>query len=141
MIALLALSVLGASATAITYLITHPGTPPVVLTQAAQSAAPIFLDLEPFTVSLSNERAERLLHVGLTLKVADEASRRRLEQYLPVVRSRILILLTEQDPEAVQTAEGKRQLANAVRHAAGMPVEGFEAQQVIDVLFTAFVVQ
>src|SRR5690606_34706667 len=89
LVALLALAVLGASATAITYLITHRDTP-LVVTQAApaEAAAPIFVSLEPFTVSLNGSTYERVLHVALTLKVADEQTSRRITQYQPVARSR-----------------------------------------------------
>lgn len=143
LIALIALTVLGVSATAITYLVTHRDQPLVINTSplAKPPAAPIFLPLEPFTVTLTNTHSERLMHVGLTLKVADEDSQRRLNSYLPVLRSRILLLLTEQDAEQVQSRAGKRELANAVRHAANMPVEGDAPQHVVDVLFNAFVVQ
>nr|MBF0682992.1 flagellar basal body-associated protein FliL [Pseudomonas sp.] len=142
LVALLALVILGASATAITYLITNRNAPLVVTqTAPAEAAAPIFVGIEPFTVSLNGNNYERVLHVALTLKVADERTRERLTQYQPVARSRLLLLLSEQDPEAVQTSAGKRQLANDIRHAINQPFTGSEPQQVIDVLFTAFVVQ
>jgi flagellar FliL protein len=142
MVALLALTVLGASATAITYLITNRDKP-VVAAQAApaEAVAPIFVNIEPFTVSLTGREYERVLHVALTLKAADERTRERIVQYQPVARSRLLMLLSEQNPETVQTSEGKRQLANEIRHTINEPFEGSEPQQVIDVLFTAFVVQ
>src|SRR5690606_33200343 len=103
MVALIALSILGASATAITYLITNRDKP-VVIAQAApaEAAAPIFVAVDPFTVSLNGRDYERVLHVGLTLKAADERTRERIVQYQPVVRSRLLMLLSEQDPDTVQ---------------------------------------
>src|SRR5690606_2524324 len=126
-----------------TYLITHRDRPLVINTapHAKPPADPIFLPLDPFTVTLIGTHTERLLHVGLTLKVADEDSRRRLNSYLPVLRSRILLLLSEQNADTVQSRDGKRDLANAVRHAANVPVEGDTPQHVVDVLFNAFVVQ
>jgi len=142
LVALLALTVLGASATAITYLITNRDRP-VVINQAApaQAPAPIFVNIDPFTVSLTGASYERVLHIALTLKAADERTRERIAQYQPVARSRLLMLLSEQNPETVQTTDGKRQLANEIRHTINQPFEGSEPQQVIDVLFTAFVVQ
>ena len=142
LVALLALVVLGASATAITYLITNRDKP-VVMAQAAPAPAPapIFVNVDPFTVSLAGRDFERVLHVALTLKVADEQTRERIVQYQPVARSRLLMLLSEQNPETVQTTEGKRQLANDIRHTINQPFVGDVPQQVIDVLFTAFVVQ
>ena len=141
LVALLALTVLGASATAITYLITNRDKPVVIQAAPAEAPAPIFVSIEPFTVSLNGASYERVLHVALTLKAADERTRERIAQYQPVARSRLLMLLSEQNPETVQTTEGKRQLANEIRHTINQPFEGSEPQQVIDVLFTAFVVQ
>lgn len=142
LVALIALVVLGASATAITYLITNRDTPLIVTqTAPAAPAAPIFVTLDPFTVSLAGKDFERVLHVSLALKAADERTRERIAQYQPVARSRLLMLLSEQNPETVQTTEGKRQLANEIRHTINQPFVGDEPQQVIDVLFTAFVVQ
>ncbi len=144
LVALLALAVLGASATAITYLITNRNTPMAALPQpleAAESAAPIFATVEPFTVTLAGQGYERLLHVGMTLKLADERSLGRINAYMPVVRSRILLLLSEQNPDTVQSIEGKRELVTAVRNAVNAPFDGNQPQQVMDVLFTAFVVQ
>lgn len=140
-VALLALTILGASATAITYFLTNRDAPGVVEVAAAEPAAPIFIHLDPFTVTLSRQDYERFLHVAMTLKLADERSRTHIQTYMPVVRSRVLMLLGDQNPDSVHTTEGKRELANAIRHTVNMPFDGSEPQQVIDVLFTAFVVQ
>lgn len=143
LLALMAVTVLGVSATAITYLITNRDASPTASAAPAKTApaTPIFFVLEPFTVTLTSPHSERLLHVGITLKVADEASRQRLVNYLPVLRSRLLMLLSDQQVDELHSAHGKRELANAIRHAASAAMDGGEPQEVIDVLFTAFVVQ
>src|SRR3546814_764573 len=68
---------------------------------------PIFSPLEPFTVTLRGETSSRILYVAITLRVADEESRRMIMNYMPEVRDRILSRLAEQKPDYVQTVEGR----------------------------------
>ncbi|MBO9331136.1 flagellar basal body-associated protein FliL [Achromobacter pulmonis] len=104
--------------------------------------APIFVPLEPFTVTLQNPDTERIMHVGLTLRVSDEQSRSRLEKYMPEVRSRILMVLSSQSPVGVQTQQGKTDMAEAIKQSVNRPFSPLpDGQYVTDVLFTAFVVQ
>jgi flagellar FliL protein len=104
--------------------------------------SPIFVPLEPFTVTLQNPDTERIMHVGLTLRVSDEQTRTRLEKYMPEVRSRILMVLSSQSPIGVQTQQGKTDMANAIKQAVNRPFSPLpDGQYVTDVLFTAFVVQ
>ena len=54
--------------------------------------APVFFPLDTFTVNLGD--ADRVLYVGITLRLKDEATRSRLNDYLPEVRSRLLLLFS-----------------------------------------------
>lgn len=104
--------------------------------------APIFVPIEAFTVTLQNADTERIMHVGLTLRVSDEQTRTRLEKYMPEVRSRILMVLSSQSPTAVQTQQGKTDMVTAIKQAVNRPFSPLpDGQYVTDVLFTAFVVQ
>lgn len=104
--------------------------------------APIFVPIEPFTVTLQNPDTERIMHVGLTLRVSDEQTRTRLEKYMPEVRSRILMVLSSQSPTGVQTQQGKTEMAAAIKQAVNRPFSPLpDGQYVTDVLYTAFVVQ
>jgi flagellar FliL protein len=104
--------------------------------------APIFVPIEAFTVTLQNAETERIMHVGLTLRVSDEQTRTRLEKYMPEVRSRILMVLSSQSPTAVQTQQGKTDMVTAIKQAVNRPFSPLpDGQYVTDVLFTAFVVQ
>ncbi|MCD0505979.1 flagellar basal body-associated FliL family protein [Bordetella petrii] len=118
-----------------TMFVAPPATPAAV-------PAPIFIPLEAFTVTLNGQDSERILHVGVTLRAGDEQTRMRLEKYMPEVRSRVLMVLSEQSPAAVQTQQGKADLARAIVAAANRPFSPLpDGQQVSDALFTAFVVQ
>lgn len=104
--------------------------------------APIFADLDPFTVTLYGEARNRILYTAITLRLSNEESRRQIHDYMPEVRDRVLKVLSAQNTVTVQTAEGRATLAQAIK-AALEPT--FAAQlpgpQLTDVLFTAFVVQ
>lgn len=124
----------GPQATPTTF-VAPPATPVAV-------PAPIFVPIEAFTVTLQNPDTERIMHVGLTLRVSDEQTRTRLEKYMPEVRSRILMVLSSQSPTGVQTQQGKTDMANAIKQAVNRPFSPMpDGQYVTDVLFTAFVVQ
>jgi len=103
---------------------------------------PIFYELAPFTVTVEDEVSERLLHVGMTLRVADEASRARLERYLPEVRSRILLELARLAPNDLKRSQGRTELVAALLKALNRPFDGMHVGQFVsDVLFTTFMVQ
>jgi len=103
---------------------------------------PIFYELAPFTVTVEDEVSERLLHIGMTLRLADEASRTRLESYLPEVRSRILMELTRLAPDDLKRSRGRTELIAALLKTLNRPFEPMHVgQYVTDVLFTTFVVQ
>jgi len=125
----------------------QPGAPvptTFTATPAAPAAvpAPIFIPIEPFTVTLEDESSERILRLGVTLRVGEEQSRSRIEKYQPEVRSRILMLLSSLSPTAVRTPEGRVELAKAIAAAVNKPFTPLpDGQLVTDVLFTEFVVQ
>lgn len=103
---------------------------------------PIFIPLEAFTLTLQDAESERVLHVAVTLRTNDEQTRERIEKYLPEVRSRILMMLSGLSPAAVQTQQGKVDIANSILKLVNLPFSPLpDGQYVTDVLFTAFVVQ
>lgn len=109
---------------------------------SAVMPSPIFVELDPFTVTLNNEYKRRILYVGITLRVADEDSASTLTRYMPEVRDRILSQLAQQNADTVQTADGRQHLVQQLRSGISQPyVPEPTGPRVNDVLFTAFVVQ
>lgn len=103
-------------------------------------AAPVFFPLDTFTVNLGD--ADRVLYVGVTLRMKTEADRARLNDYLPEVRSRMLLLLSRQDATKLATDDGKKQLANDIKETLSAPlIAGQPKQNVTDVLYTAFILR
>ena len=102
--------------------------------------APVFFPLDTFTVNLGD--ADRVLYVGITLRLKDEATRARLNDYLPEVRSRLLLLFSRQDASTLATDDGKQKLVDAIKQTLATPlVNGQPKQEVTDVLYTAFILR
>lgn len=120
-----------------------PNQAPAKPTPPPVAAKPIFSPLDPFTVTITtgNSRS-RVLHVAITLQVEDEASGALLQEYMPVVRDRVLRVLSKQDPVYVQSPEGREQLVDALADALSASYgPGPIVPRIANVLFTAFVVQ
>lgn len=105
---------------------------------------PIFMKIEPFTVNLSGDHynRDRVLYIEMTLRLVNESSLKQLNEYLPEVRSRLLLLLSQQSPQILGTHDGKLQLMKAVK-ATLTPTLAQELpdQEISDVLFTTFILR
>jgi len=65
-----------------------------------------------------------------------------LNDYLPEVRSRLLLLLSRQNAAQLATEQGKQALVGQIKQVMAPPlVTGQPAQVVSDVLFTAFILR
>ncbi|MEG0531141.1 MULTISPECIES: flagellar basal body-associated protein FliL [Citrobacter] len=111
-----------------------------VSAEPAPPPAPVFFALDTFTVNLGD--ADRVLYIGVTLRMKDEATRARLSEYLPEVRSRLLLLFSRQNAATLATEQGKQQLITSIKETLATPlVVGQPKQVVTDVLYTAFILR
>jgi flagellar FliL protein len=102
----------------------------------------VFFALDSMTVNLQSDDGEHYLRIGLTLKLKDEKAQVALNERMPEIRSRVLLLLSGKRPEDLATVEGKRTLAKELRMAIDSIVSAAEPPVHVDeVLFTEFVVQ
>lgn len=104
---------------------------------------PIFVKIDPFTVNISgDEYGNRLLYVGLTLRVGNEETRELLTSHMPQVRSRMLMLFADQSAQELTSPDGKSRLAAQVMGLFDVPLADPQPELAIsDVLFTDFIVQ
>ena len=102
---------------------------------------PVFVALDVFTVNLRGEEGQ-LLQVAITLQMSDEEDATKLRQFLPLVRSRLIMLLTSKRASDVLTVEGKNELAQQVAAEVSQPFfAGDYPLQIQNVMFTSFIVQ
>lgn len=106
------------------------------------SKPPVFLQMEPFTVNLQPENGEQYLQVAFTLQVADQSQVDYLKMYMPLLRSRILLLLASRKASEIGTAEGKQKLQTDILAEVTKPfVPNAPPQSASGVFFTSFVIQ
>jgi len=97
--------------------------------------------LEQFLVNLADKDAQRFVRVTLRLVVESKAEAKEIEENEVIktrLRSAILELLTQQTADQLTTPEGKEELKKAIAERCEPALEG---KEVLDVLFTDFVVQ
>jgi flagellar FliL protein len=101
----------------------------------------LYVPLEAFTVNLQGQ-GDHYLQVGITLQVADNGAADEVKQQMPLIRNRLLLLLSAQAPAELGTVEGKQKLSAQVLAEsrqlllAKTPEEGIQ-----NVLFSSFVIQ
>jgi flagellar FliL protein len=104
---------------------------------------PLYLSMNTFTVSLkptANE-SDRVLFLGLSVRLADQPSLLMLEKYLPEYRSRLFRLLTQQTYESLSTDAGKNQLIDNIKNELSKPLEANQAIRPSDVLINEFILR
>lgn len=110
--------------------------------EAAAAEKPIFISMEPLTVNLQTEGRPRFLHVGMSLKVRDEKAKAQVMEFMPELRSRALMLMSNRQPEGLMTADDKTRLAGEIQTELNRPLsDGLPPQAISGVSFNAFVVQ
>src|SRR5690606_19100563 len=87
----------------------------------ATPQTPIFLALDPFTVTLYDPQLPQILYLEISVRVPDEDTRRYLLEYMPEVRNRILTELSRHSASRVQQTEGRQALAENLRQAITAP--------------------
>ena len=118
---------------------THGSAAPAHAEKLQPPAAPIFVELEPFTVNLA---ADHVLQTSVSVQVAKAEDADQLKLYQPVVKSRMLMLLSSKSVETLQASQGKEALAAEIGKVLRQPyVKGLTPPAVDGVFLTAFVIQ
>jgi flagellar FliL protein len=83
---------------------------------------PSFVALDPFTVNLADQEAERYAQIGITLEIRDAKVAEELKAYMPIIRGNILMVLAHKTAAELLTREGKEKLASAILIASVRPL-------------------
>ncbi|WP_027997017.1 flagellar basal body-associated FliL family protein [Simplicispira psychrophila] len=89
---------------------------------SASAAAPIFLPLENMVVNLADPGGERFVQVGITLELRDAKTAEAVKQYMPSIRSGILMLMSQRNSDELLMREGKEKLAIDIAREVGRPL-------------------
>ena len=117
---------------------------PVKKKSAKKAGPPEYLPVEPFTVNLQPGEggADQYLQLAITLEVGGPEEKENLKTNMAKVRNRMLLLLSSKKAADLNTPEGKVQLAKEIVEQLVEPFEPRgDKQDVVDVLFTSFIIQ
>lgn len=104
--------------------------------------APVFMTLETFTVNLQPDPDEKFLQLDMQLQVASNEAAEALKLQMPIVRNRLLFLLTSKRASEILTMEGKKQLSDEIITELKKPYSvGAKPQEILGVYFTSLIVQ
>jgi flagellar FliL protein len=116
----------------------HPAEPKV-----AEKKAPVFVTLEPFTVNLLQEVGDHYLQVGVVYQVEGDKTVEAMKTYMPIIRNRILLLLSGKHPNDISHVEGKQQLVTELVNVAreSLPEGTAPERGIAGAYLSAFVIQ
>lgn len=89
---------------------------------AAHVSAPTFLPLETMVVNLADPGGERFAQIGITLELQDSKTVDAVKQYMPSIRSGILMLISQRHSDELLLREGKEKLAADVAREVARPL-------------------
>ena len=99
---------------------------------------PLFLTLENFTVNLVG--GEHFMQLGLVLQLKDEETSDKVKGYLPLIRSKVLLLLSAKSAEELESPKGKQELVDELLASAREPFKA-EGENVQAVLLGSMLIQ
>lgn len=138
----LLLLVLGIGGGGAWYLLGSSGEPPATAKQEPPKP-PVFLPMDMFTVNLQSDNGtDQFLQVAFTLQLADQEQVELIKTYMPLVRSRLLLLLSSKKASEISGVDGKKKLSEEIIAQVKQPFLPQGAPQAVTgVFFTSFVIQ
>lgn len=118
------------------------GAPDGAAESSKPTAKPLFVSLEPFTVNLAEEDGDHYLQIGIVYQVTDDKIGDVMKLHMPILRNRLLLLLSAKKPTELSTAEGKKKLVDELVVAARESLPGTsEDKGVTTALLASLVIQ
>jgi len=84
---------------------------PETVAHEVKKSPPVFLALDNMVVNLADVGGEKVAQVGITLELIDTKGSDKVKVYLPSIRSRILLLISQRDSVELLSIAGKEKLA------------------------------
>ena len=97
-----------------------------------RSAPPTYLPLDNMVVNLADPGGEKVAQIGITLELADSKVVDKVKQYLPAIRSGVLLLVSQRSSEELLQIEGKEKLAADILLVASRPFGGMPQADAAD---------
>lgn len=105
---------------------------------------PTFVVMDQFVVNLAEPDTTRYLQIGITYEVSSPTTSEEIKNFTPVIRSRILLVLSGKNVKDLTSIEGKQQLMDELVDLARVTIKGDvndPTRGIRDVHFSSFVIQ
>lgn len=103
---------------------------------------PVYVELRTFTLNLNPAEGDKYLQVDITLNASSAEEAAIIEEKMPQVRNRVLMILTSKLASEISDMEGKKILIAELVEALNEPYsEDAEPLHISDAFFTSFVIQ
>ncbi len=79
-----------------------------------ENKPPKFIKMDEFTVNLPGRGGEHYLQASLVLRTADGSTEGRIKDFLPIVRDRVILVLSSRTMQELSTVEGKNNMAREI---------------------------
>lgn len=88
---------------------------------------PTYLPMDAMVVNLADPGGGRFVQLGITLKLDDPHTAETVKQYMPSIRSAVLIAVSQRTADELLAAEGKEKLTKAIIRATSEQL-GYEVE-------------
>lgn len=108
----------------------------------AESAAPVFMTLETFTVNLLPDPGEQYLQTDISLQLSKTANEELIKQFMPLVKAQTLMILSNKKSSEISSIEGKNTLSQEIAANINKLLPQASKDPVVSgVFFTSFIIQ
>lgn len=99
------------------------------VSKAGPAEAPTYLPMDNMVVNLADPGGEKVAQIGVTLELSDAHATDRVKQYMPAIRSSVLMLVSQRTSEELLQREGKEKLAADILREAARPFGGMDEDE------------
>ena len=111
--------------------------------EASKSADTFYYDIsKPLIVDFPRSSSVHLIQISLSFLVEGEATLEALKKHDPMIRNNLLMLISAEDVDSLNSREGKDKLRKDILSEVGSVLEKMTGKNPVkEVFFTAFVMQ
>ena len=108
--------------------------------KAAEEGKELLAKVDAIVVNLMGP-SQQYVQVEMTLKLVKPEVGEKVKLYMPVIRHKMILLLTTKEASQLTPTEGKQKLVLESRDAINQALGLTEKEGVADVLFSSFIIQ
>lgn len=101
----------------------------VVAAKPTPKGPPTYLPMDNMVVNLADPGGEKVAQIGITLELTDSHATDKVKQYLPTIRSSVLMLVSQRTAQELFQREGKEKLAADILKEAARPFGGGDDEE------------